>query len=117
MNMLCKWCAPAGYAYLAEEVADEVDNEILTWYEDSVTKREPVLGDELDARQRGEIQELLCDYPNVMRASPGQNTLAEHRIHTGSSPPTRQPPYRLAHPHKVDGWPYSWAELLHICVS
>ena len=26
--------------------------------------------------------------------------MAEHRIHTGLFPPTRQPPYRLAHAHR-----------------
>lgn len=31
VNMLRKWCAPAGDACWAEEVADRVDNEILTW--------------------------------------------------------------------------------------
>ena len=45
VNMLCKWCAPAGDAYWVEEVADGVDNEILTWDEGSVPKGGPVLGD------------------------------------------------------------------------
>ena len=38
VNMLRKWCAPAGDAYWAEEVADGVDDEIPTWDEGSVPK-------------------------------------------------------------------------------
>ena len=41
----------------------------------------------------------MGEYPGV-KDSPGRTTLAEHRIHTGSSPPIRQPPYRLAHAHR-----------------
>ena len=100
VNRLRKWCAPAGDAYWAEEVADGVDDEIPTWDEGSVPKEEPVLGDQLNARQQREIQELLSEYPHVARDSPGRTTLTEHRIHTGLFPPTRQPPYRLAHAHR-----------------
>ena len=85
VNMLRKWCAPAGDAYWAEEVADGVDDEIPTWDEGSVPKGGPVLGDQLNARRQGEIQELLSEYPDVARDSPGRTTLAEHRIHTGPS--------------------------------
>ena len=99
VNMLCKWCTPAGDAYWAEEVTDGVDDVIPTWDEGSVPKRGPVLGDQLNARQM-EIQELLSEYPDVARDSPGRTTLAEHWIHTGLSPPTRQPPYTLAHAHR-----------------
>ena len=53
-NMLRKWCAPAGVAYWAEEVADGVDDEIPT-------KGGPVLGDQVNARQQREIQELLSE--------------------------------------------------------
>ena len=80
VNMLRKWCAPAGGAYWAEEVADRVDDEIPTWDEGSVPKGGPVLGDELNARDQREIQELMSEYPDVVRDSPGRTT--------GSSPPT-----------------------------
>ena len=100
VNMLRKWCAPAGDAYWAEEVANGADDEIPTWEEGSVPKGGPVLGDQLNARQKREIQELLSEYPDVARDSPGHTTLAEHRIQTGLSPPTRQPPYRLAHANR-----------------
>ena len=74
VNMLRKWCAPAGDAYWAEEVADGVEDEIPTWDEDSVPKGGPVLGDQLNARQKREIQELLSEYPDVARDSPGRTT-------------------------------------------
>ena len=65
VNMLRKWCAPAGDAYWAEEVANGADDEIPTWDEGSVPK-----GGQLNARQQREIQELLSEYPDVARDSP-----------------------------------------------
>ena len=50
VNMLRKWCVPAGDAYWAEKVADGVDNEIPTWDKGSVPKGGSVLGDQLNAR-------------------------------------------------------------------
>ena len=81
-------------------MADGVDDKIPTWDEWSEPTGEPVLGEQLDVSQQGEIQQLLGEYPGVVKDSPGRTTLAEQRIHTGSSPPIRQPPYRLAHAHR-----------------
>ena len=63
VNMLRKCCAPAGDAYWAEEVADGVDAEIPTWDKGSEPTGEPVLGEQLDVSQQGEIQQLLGEYP------------------------------------------------------
>ena len=64
VNMLRKWCAPAGDAYWAVEVADGVDDEIPTWDEGSEPTGEPVLGEQLDISQQGEIQQHLGEYPS-----------------------------------------------------
>ena len=101
VNMLRKWHPPAESAYWAEDVTDELDNEIPTWDGGpTYTEGGPVMGDQLDPTQKGELQQLLEGYPEVVRDRPGRTTLAEHHIHTGTSPPVRLAPYRLAHAHR-----------------
>ena len=65
VNMLRKWCVPAGDAYWAEEVADGVDDEIPTWDEGSEPTGEPVLGEQLGitygpGEKGGQNIEALC---------------------------------------------------------
>ena len=95
VNMLRKWHVPTAVAstFMAEESEEEDDDDVITWDEGSDGDT-PVVGEKLDAEQKGDLEILLEDFAVVFKNVPGRTTLTEHRIHTGTARPVRMPPYR-----------------------
>lgn len=102
VNMLRKW---HGGSYLAEEEGTVDDTEsILEWGSgtDRVEDQPLITGEQLSAKQKAELEELLRSYADVFRNAPGKTGLTEHQILTGSATPSRQPPYRLPYAYRLD---------------
>ena len=57
----------------------------------------PTVNEHLTTGQHADVKKLLKEYSDVFSNKPGNTTLAEHRIETGSSKPVRQHPYCLPH--------------------
>ena len=57
----------------------------------------------LSPEQKGQLQSLLGEFPEVLRSVPGRTHLVEHEIHVGEASPIHQKPYRV---------PYSRRELV-----
>ena len=57
-------------------------------------------GEQLTAEQRGTLRALLGEFSSVMSNTPGQTTLAEHRIETGTARTVKLPPYRIPHAYR-----------------
>ena len=103
VNMLKKWSTPEAVANTLEEVTVEDDSEeIIFWKDGDVTKELPTLGDQLNEDQRAQLTDVLNSFPDVMRNHPGQTSMAEHKIQTGTATPHRLPPYRLPHAYREE---------------
>ena len=76
-----------------ENPTAEADSEIPVWNEKS--QGEPSIGEQLDEQQKEQLQFILKEFEDVMKAHPGQTDLVEHKIPTGDAHPVRLPPYRL----------------------
>ena len=100
VNMLRKWYTQLSSSYLAEEVAGDYSEEDIPCWDGEVTDSQPVISEELNARQEKELDCLLQEFQDVMKDKPGRTTIAEHTLETGSAQPTRQPPYRLPHAYR-----------------
>ena len=74
--------------------------EMMMWCNDQSSDETPTIGRQLNSKQQAELEALLSKFSDVTKNSPGHTTLAEHQIKTGSSPPIRQLPYRLAHAYR-----------------
>ena len=87
-------------SYLAEEVIHEEDDDedIPLW--DGGGSNTPEINKELSQEQKKELEKLLNDFSDVLKAEPGRTTIAEHSLETGSATPIRQPPYRLPHAYR-----------------
>ena len=91
----------------ASSGSSEEEGDIPVWDQDDATVAqfypieglpEPDIsrhGALLPAHQREQLHQLLRDHCTLFRAVPSRTTTAEHVIHTGSSPPIRQKPYRV----------------------
>ena len=88
--------------YLAEEVTEEVNNDIVAWKEEE-SDSQPVINQELSETQKRELRGVLAEFAETMTSVPGRTTLAEHRLDVGTARPIRMPPYRL---------PYAYRELV-----
>ena len=68
-----------------EETPDEADELPLWNGENKMVDDEPIISDQLDQRQCGELHSLLDSYSNVMSSTPGKTTLTQHAIETGGA--------------------------------
>ena len=100
VNMLRKFNTPEVVGY-SEEVADIEDEGISVWDgQPDGEPEKPSVGEQLSAEQRADLDQLLTDFQDVMRNTPGRTDRAEHRIETGGARPVRLPPYRLPHAYR-----------------
>ena len=56
----------------------------------------------LSAKQIKELRQLLAKFGEVFQPLPAHSAIAEHRIMTGETIPTRLPPYRIPHAYQDD---------------
>ena len=92
--------APHGWA---EDIEVDVQDEIPVWRElgsGTFSAEDIRFGDQLTAEQRGTLRALLGEFSSVMSNTPGQTTLTEHRIETGTACPVKLPPYRIPHAYR-----------------
>ena len=100
VNMLRKFNTPEVVGY-SEEVADIEDEGISVWDgQPDGEPEKPSVGEQLSAEQHADLDQLLTDFRDVMRNTPGRTDRAEHRIETGGARPVRLPPYRLPHAYR-----------------
>ena len=104
INMLRQWHSPCALSLLAEEVSeehcDEADNDVAFWNDGDETPEGPTIGDELATEERGQLNNLLQEFRDVLQNKPGKTNVAEYRIRTGTAAPIRLPPYRIPHAYR-----------------
>ena len=102
-NMLRKWHQDDEIALAVLEQKEEEDEDgLVTWdAREEDPEEQPKFGQNLTEGQRCEIQELLQEYPDVMRNRPGRTNMMQHRISVKEDvQPIRQMPYRLPHAYR-----------------
>ena len=101
VNMLKKWNTPTYGNYWAEADGEdwtEEEEEILEWRGGG--EGDSKVGDRLSEAQRGQLEELLTEFGDVMSNNPGRTTVVEHQVTTTGTRPVRLSPYRLPHAYR-----------------
>ena len=100
INMLCEFFQDSStqVAGWAEDMEVDVQDEIPVWRE--FGPEDICFGEQLTAEQREALWALLGDFSSVMSNTPGQTTLTEHRIETGTARLVKLPPYRIPHAYR-----------------
>ena len=98
INMLRKWNAPLATSFWAEDIPEEEQDEVPVWNEGVIaTEDQPTISEQLDSKQRAELQKLLNEFSGVLQNKPGRTT---HNIETGSASPIKQVDYRLPYAYQ-----------------
>ena len=101
VNMLKKWNTPTYGNYWAEADGEdwtEEEEEIPEWRGGG--EGDSKVGDRLSEAQRGQLEELLTEYGDVMSNNPGRTAVVEHQVTTTDMRPVRLSPYRLPHAYQ-----------------
>ncbi|KAL5489210.1 hypothetical protein EMCRGX_G018277 [Ephydatia muelleri] len=101
VNMLKKWNTPTYGNYWAEADGEdwtEEEEEIPEWRGGG--EGDSKVGDRLSEAQRGQLEELLTEYGDVMSNNPGRTAVVEHQVTTTDTRPVRLSPYRLPHAYQ-----------------
>ena len=70
---------------LAEDLSAD---EVPLWREDPDSEEDkPVISDQLDRTKRGQLQNLLDHFQDVLSNEPGKTTITEHNIVTWNTNP------------------------------
>ena len=86
----------AGFAQ--EGIKEETeDHDIPTWKSQQMAVTSELCGKQLMKEQKEQLQQVLHNYQDIFKDSPGHTKLAEHKIPTGDARPVRLPPYRIPH--------------------
>lgn len=101
VNMLREWRSPSAASFLAEEVRDEIREDVVLWDAGATDEEEqPLISQKLATAERSELDQLLQQFTDVLSSRPGRTQITECRIRTGTAPPIRLSPYRLPHAYK-----------------
>ena len=104
INMLRQWHSPCALSLLGEEVSeehcDEADNDVAFWNDGDETPEDPTIGDELATEERGQLNNLLQEFRDVLQNKPGKTNVAEYCIRTGTAAPIRLLPYRIPYAYR-----------------
>ena len=95
VNMLWRWYVPTSTGYLAQESAEESEDDVPTWDDDR--EGVPTVGETLSETQKEELTDLFGEFSDVFQVYPGCTNITEHSIDTGDAAPVRLPPYQLPH--------------------
>ena len=95
VKMLRRWHVPTNTGYLAQESAEESEDDVPTW--DNDREGVPTVGETLSETQKEELTDLFGEFSDVFQVYPGCTNITEHSIDTGDAAPVGLPPYRLPH--------------------
>ena len=101
VNMLKKWNTPTYGNYWAEADGEdwtEEEEEIPGWRGGG--EGDSNVGNRLYEAQRGQLEELLTEFGDVMSNNPGRTAVVEHQVTTTGTRPVRLSPYRLPHAYR-----------------
>ena len=101
VNMLKKWNTPTYGNYWAEADGEdwtEEEEEIPEWRGGG--EGDSKVRDQLSKAQRGQLEELLREFGDVMSNNPGRTAVVEHQVTTTGTRPVRLSPYRLPHAYR-----------------
>ena len=101
VNMLRKWQMPESTALFVDVMDPDVVQGELELWDDENPDDGITISQQLSAKQRGQLQQLLDGYQDVLQSTPGRTDYAEHSIDTGESSPIRLPPYRVPHAYRT----------------
>ena len=74
--------------------------EVPVWKEESADQTEPGFGEKLSEGQCSGIRNLLEEFTDVIKDTPGRTSLAQQQIRTGEARPIKFPPYRIPHAYR-----------------
>ncbi|KAL5516317.1 hypothetical protein EMCRGX_G001610 [Ephydatia muelleri] len=97
VNMLKKWNGNYWAEADGEDWTEE-EEEIPEWRGGG--EGDSKVGDRLSEAQRGQLEELLTEFGDVMSNNPGRTTVVEHQVTTTGTRPVRLSPYRLPHAYR-----------------
>ena len=102
VNMLRKWQMPESTALFVDVMDPDVVQGELELWDDENPDDGITISQQLSAKQRGPLRQLLDGYRDVLQSTPGRTDYAEHSIDTGESSPIRLPPYRVPHAYRTE---------------
>ena len=85
---------------VSEEHRDEADNDVAFWNDGDQTPEGPTIGEDLATEERGQLDDLLQEFRDVLQNKQGKTSVAEYRIRTGTTALIRLPPYRIPHANR-----------------
>ena len=101
VNMLKKWNTPTYGNYWAEADGEdwtEEEEKIPEWRGGG--EGDSKVGDRLFEAQRGQLEELLTEFGDVMSNNPGRTMVVELQVTTTGTRPVRLSPYQLPHAYR-----------------
>ncbi|KAL5516790.1 hypothetical protein EMCRGX_G002203 [Ephydatia muelleri] len=101
VNMLKKWNTQTYGNYWAEADGEdwtEEEEEIPEWRGGG--EGDSKVRDQLSEAQRGQLEELLTEFGDVISNNPGRTAVVEHQVTTTGTRPVRLSPYRLPHAYR-----------------
>ena len=98
VNMLKRWHERKSCLYTQDLEPGDSCEELPLW--SNTVSGDPEISEKLPLVQQRALRQLIEQFRDVFDDEPGQTTLVEHGIETGTARPVRQQPYRLPYAHR-----------------